>query len=505
MRKIDLRMKDTNAPADQSTWLKKLRVVLWPIENHELKKFFPMALMMFAILFNYWAARTVKDSLIVSHIGAEAISYIKLYMVLPSAILAMLFYSKLVNVMRPEKVFYTIITIFILFFGAFGLFLYPNAADFHPNPDTVAHLISMAPRFKWVLNIAGHWVYAAYYIMAELWGSMALSLLFWGFANQITASSQAKRFYAMLGFLSSVALICSGRTMRFLGGLGDAMALIQGVSLLLVISGIVVLIVYAWMQRYVVHDPKLCPQAPKKTKKKAKLSIKESLHLIFTTRYIGYIAVMVVAYGISINIIETVWKAKVRHVYPDVSAYAAFMGSYAEWTAYGIMFFTLLGANLLRLVRWRTAALLVPVIFTITGISFFSFVIVDESSRFMLPALGMSTALIAVKLGTLQNVLSKSSKYALFDATKEMAYIPIDNELKTKGKAAVDVVGARLGKSGGAFIISTLTFLFPTHQLTDFVPGLLVFYLIIIVVWCLAVRGLSREYEALIGNDKQAS
>ena len=60
--------------------------------------------------------------------------------------------------------------------------------------------------------------------------------------------------------------------------------------------------------------------------------------------------------------------------------------------------------------------------------------------------------MLAVVFGTAQNIMSKSAKYSLFDPTKEMAYIPLDQESKVKGKAAIDVVGARLGKSGGSLV-----------------------------------------------------
>lgn len=38
--------------------------------------------------------------------------------------------------------------------------------------------------------------------------------------------------------------------------------------------------------------------------------------------------------------------------------------------------------------------------------------------------------LTAVYVGMVQNILSKATKYAVFDPTKEMAYIPLDKESK---------------------------------------------------------------------------
>ncbi len=66
--------------------------------------------------------------------------------------------------------------------------------------------------------------------------------------------------------------------------------------------------------------------------------------------------------------------------------------------------------------------------------------------------LGTTPLMLAVIFGMIQNIMSKSANTRFFDPTKEMAYIPLDPESKVKGKAAVDVVGARLGKSGGSFV-----------------------------------------------------
>ena len=67
--------------------------LLLVVKKEELKKFIPMAALIFFILFNYSCIYSLKESLIVSSFGAEAISFIELWVVLPTIFIFTLIYS----------------------------------------------------------------------------------------------------------------------------------------------------------------------------------------------------------------------------------------------------------------------------------------------------------------------------------------------------------------------------------------------------------------------------
>ena len=93
---------------------------------------------------------------------------------------------------------------------------------------------------------------------------------------------------------------------------------------------------------------------------------------------------------------------------------------------------------------------------------------------------------------------ARHSKYSLFDPCKEMAYIPLDQESKTKGKAAVDVIGNPLGKSGGSLIQQML--IFSVGSLAASTPYLAGILACLVFFWYRAAGNLATQFDAAMSN-----
>ncbi len=500
----------------------KLRSLLWPVHGFELKKLLPLFFMFFLISFNYTILRDTKDTLIVTApgSGAEAIPFLKVWGVLPFAILFMLLYAKLSNKLSKPVLFYTTITPFILFFALFATVLYPLRESLHPTQfaDTLQSILPKG--FSGLIAILRNWTFALFYILSELWGSVALSLLFWGFANDIMKITEARRFYTVLMVGANLALMVSGPLIRITSKIRDTVPAgvdAWGVTLnylmtMVVFAGFAIMAIYHWINKNVLTDSRFYnPEEQIKTKKsKPKMSMMESFKFLAKSKYIGCLALLVISYGICINIVEVTWKSQLKLQYPNPNDYSAFMGGFSFFTGLFTVLMTLfVGGNVIRKLGWGFAASTTPVVLLITGAAFFIFVVFKESLIGPIAALGTTPLFLAVLFGMIQNILSKSTKYSLFDPTKEMAYIPLDQESKVKGKAAVDVVGARLGKSGGSLLQQTLILAFGSIAVVT--PVLGVFLGAISVIWLLSVRSLNRQFTNLtaekddIQREKQPS
>lgn len=486
-----------------------LRSFFWPVHGYELKKLLPMFVMFLCISFNYTILRDTKDTLIVTSSGAETIPFLKVWGVVPAAIIFMLVYAKLSNILSKENLFYAAIAPFLVFFALFVYVLYPNRELLHPNASADWIQSFLPTGLSGLVACYRNWTYSVFYILSELWGSAVLSLMFWGFANEISRVHEAKRFYTLLGLGANIALLISGPAIIYFSDIRkhlppdvDAWQVSLNYLMSMVIgAGLLVVAIYWWMNRNVLTDPRYYDPAEEKKGKKSKpkMGIFESFAYLAKSKYILSIAIVVIAYGICINLVEVTWKGQLKLAYPNPNEYNAFMGAFSTFTGATTIVMMFIGGWIIRKKGWGFAAIITPIVLLITGAGFFAFVIFRENLTGYIAALGTTPLMLAVWFGMAQNIMSKSTKYSLFDPTKEMAYIPLDQESKVKGKAAIDVVGARLGKSGGSFIQQGLLVVFGT--ISAITPYVAVAMTVFIVAWLFAVKSLNRQFVALTSGD----
>jgi AAA family ATP:ADP antiporter len=277
----------------------KIRSVIFPIHEKELRKFLPLSLVFFFISFNYSALRNLKDMFILENACAESIYYLKLIGVTPAVILFTIVYSSLTNNFGRDGRFNIIISYFLVFYGSFLFFLLPNSESLKVN-GLADSLNADYPDFFGLWEALRNWHFAFFYVHSELWGTFCLSVLFWTFANEIVSVDQSKRFYSFLAIGANIALISAGSLLKLFKR--D----FQMMLIMVLILGLVLLVVYNLFSRDINNNPELYQVVKKKKKKKVKLSFVDSFKFLLKSTYLAYIALLVISYGMVISLFESV-------------------------------------------------------------------------------------------------------------------------------------------------------------------------------------------------------
>jgi AAA family ATP:ADP antiporter len=228
------------------------------------------------------------------------------------------------------------------------------------------------------------------------------------------------------------------------------------------------------------------------------MSMREAFRYLIKSRYLGLLAMLLICYGITANLLEVAWKRQLVMVFATGSEYARFMGYLSSATGIGTIVAIFLGSMLIRKTGWLIAALATPLAVGILGSLFFVAAIFPQAFSFIGEPFDWSAVLVAVYLGFVLEVVLKSIKYALFDPTKEMAYIPLDDEAKIRGKAAVDVVAGRFGKSTSGFF--EITILAITGAITEAIAYFALFFVLFSVLWTTSVIFLNRRFKSHLDN-----
>ncbi len=489
---------------DRRSWRKFPAALLDGFTNNKkylLYKYLPSSLMLLFSAYIHNFLRGIKDAILVPHLGPELISFIKFYGVFPGTLIFFLCYTKLANILARDKLYYSITLFFCSFFMLYAFVLSPLQQSIQPD---LSHLMTSYPKFKYHLMMIQYWPTSLVYIMSELCGTVILALMFWQFTNELYTLKEAKKTYALFGVIGQIGIVFAGLVQAsisqyFSYNTNDVEAwavTLKWMMSSVTFAGLALMALYYFLYKNVFFNPSLCSRKHSGEREKINLSIKESLKYIFSSKYLWLIMMIVFSYGIAINLIESSWKYQLKQVYTTQNSYSAFMGKFTMYFGFFSILTMLYGAYILHKFKWVINALLTPLGAGITGIIFFISIIYQEFFAQLLTPLNVSILKVSIIIGSLQLIFFKSFNYTFDVATREMAYMPLDRELRTKGKAAVDVIGNRGGKAFGA-VVQQLMFQFISPSIGDLTYELTIVFAITIVVWIGCVITLSKHFAKI--------
>ncbi|ADZ18952.1 MULTISPECIES: NTP/H+ exchange transporter Npt2 [Chlamydia] len=501
----------------------RLRAYFCPIYRSEFPKFIPLFWLAFFVGFNYCLLKSMKDTLVVvgSDAGAEVIPFLKVWGIVPGAVIVTMVYGWLSNRCPRDTVFYSFIGTFLGFFFLFAVVIYPmgDAIHLHSVADRLQELLPQG--LRGFIVMIRYWSYSLYYVMSELWSSVILSTLFWGLANEVTSIKEAGRFYALINTGLNLSSVFAGEISYWMGKhtffvfpfVKDKWhEVMLNLTMLIVLAGLSMIWLYRKVHLLTKHTYNFSAYsssepvteelsqveesvASAKAKKKTKAKAKNLFLYLIRSRYLLGLAIIVLSYNLVIHLFEVVWKDQVSQIY----------SSHVEFNSYMSRITTLIGivsvlaaifltGQSIRKWGWTVGALTTPIVMLVTGVLFFGAIFAVKRDVMIFGGLfNTAPMVIAAWIGGMQNVFSRAAKFTFFDQTKEMAFVPLPNDQKNFGKAAIDGVVSRIGKSGGSLIYQGLLIIFSSVAAS--LNVIAVVLLLIMIVWIAVVAFIGREYN----------
>ena len=452
----------------------------------------PYILMMFFCIVNFDILRNLKESMLITRIGAEAIPFVKFWVVMPVALCFLVTYSLLANRLNKRLLFSVTLIPFLIWMLLFSRFIFPNLNLFLANDLSIALRARLPESLLVISDLVQYWPLTLFYAIAELWGAAVLCILFWTSVNDSFNTESAKRFYPFLTVAGNSGSILSGSLLIYcISSQTSWEQSLSVVCILFFIFGLCILGLHEYCYRIHQRTHSLALSGQKK-QSATSLPFWQSVRYLTASPYLGCIALIMLSYCISINLIDVAWKNQLVRVYPSETDYARFMGKLTFCYGLGCV---VCGFLLSYLVKkgWRVAAFATPVIMAATAVPFFLVSLANEYQA-ELPGFGYFNLLLAgVVIGMIGNVFSKSAKYTFFDTTKEMAFVPLNDEQKYKGKAAIELIVSRFGKSGSSFILQFLILSF--GSLSYALPWVTGIFFLVIGLWFYSIYQLDKQYR----------
>jgi AAA family ATP:ADP antiporter len=297
--------------------------------------------------------------------------------------------------------------------------------------------------------------------------------------------NEAKENYPILNNVSNVGILISGLFIEILSQSlipgGNLVSLLVITQVLFSVLGIYIYIY--WSSKVTsVYNNQNCRQIKNILKEERSAS---PFREVLTSKIVYLICLPIIGYGISINLLESIWKKYVTIFHCSAEQYIFFIGRCSVLSGTTIVITGFILRKAVKDYGWLRASLASPILFIVLTTILFILLFSDN-----LTPIGFSY------LGVFFISLIKSLKYSLSDSTKEMVYISLPPALKSIGKSIADIIGGRLGKSGGG-IIQQFLFILTGLNIIELASSFFIIILVFCFLWIFSVYALHKRLEIL--------
>jgi len=493
-----------------SLWWQKNK---WNIRSHEIPVFSLIFTIVFLIDINFCILKSIRNTLVVvsSSASSAVLPWIQIIISFPSALLAVVFFTRLNRRFRQRHIFYVTTLVFAAFFLIHAFLIYPNQDILHlPVPENPAAFTI----------VYSQWGNTLYHALAGLWKILILNVFFWGFTNRHLLLSEAKRFYAPVMLAGAGGGIVGGKITSFCSkNTCDMPTTIQQLfaplavdgfhltlmtqSVIMAVIAVLTVLLFRKFSRMVSEREtgKNCVQTQAKLAAKEKyhetLSLSSCFKFIIQDRALIALSLIVFMSYVAYNLCEMIFYDRLRAIYPDKVEYAHFNGEMTFWTGIAIAFFALfVSAPLMQRERWRILAMFTPVILlTTSGIFFFFVTFADQEwlIYFSKTIFATSPLVVGVFAGALMRSLYSAVKNTVLAAFKEVAFVTFSDEAQVKGKYIIDGLASRLGRSSSSIISIVLIALFGAPE--ALAPWAALVMLVFGYIWLQSALHISKHME----------
>lgn len=271
--------------------------------------------------------------------------------------------------------------------------------------------------------------------------------IFWSVANAAFRVDKARWIYGLFCAIGSAGAWVGGTLVsRYAEALGTELTLAIVAPCLLL----------CWAARHLLP----AVEVPRR----ASTDVSAGWQILRGSRYLLLMLALIAVIQVIINLVDYQYNAVLQEAFPEKDARTAMSGEIYSWISVASVSLQLLTGPILTALGVRLTLLFIPVVIGGTLLTF---------------ALAPRFATMAAA-----KVSGKVFDYSLFRAGKEILYIPLGFEEKTKGKAFIDMMGYRVAKGAASLLAILFTTLGLLTLVTWLTLGLSVLWLVITAAVC---------------------